>query len=94
MYLIKYKSLHSVTQRQINTTYQKYITLSDTNNTNDPLNFWSFVQFKRGHCRIPSSMKNLDVTFSNQQKIVDAFRDFFNSVYVVSRPVVHFLSAN
>lgn len=48
----------------------------------NPGNFWNFVNKSRSKSRIPEEMKVDNSTFDNNQAIVDAFADYFSSVYL------------
>nr|CAH7734652.1 unnamed protein product [Callosobruchus chinensis] len=47
----------------------------------NPKSFWSFVHQKHKASRIPGNMHNGDESHSNPTAIVNAFADFFKSVY-------------
>lgn len=70
--------------------YQNYIRMSETNIAKDSSNFWTYIENKERHSRIPGTIKNSEVTFDDEQKTVDGFGDYFNSDYVISDRTVPF----
>mgnify|MGYP005980603449 CR=1 FL=1 len=84
----KFKFYRSNSKQAIFNSYKNYVADIENRLHEDPKRFWGFIQSKKGTSRIPSTMKYNNCNFDDPNLIVDAFADYFNSVYVPSDPSV------
>ena len=68
------------------TAYRRYISNMELVVSSDPKKIWSFIDYKKGRTRIPGSMEFNNVKLESPQSIVNAFGEYFSSVYVKSDP--------
>lgn len=80
-HLEQFKQLRTLIKRQIELSYQEYLSNIQSSLLSDPKNFWSFIQAKRQQTRIPGKMFYLDKEYDSPQDIVNVFAEFFSSVY-------------
>ena len=66
---------------EINTAYKNYIRSIEQDICRDGSEFWSFIQAKKGFSRIPGILRDGDLEFTTSQDIVNAFSNFFKSVF-------------
>ncbi|KAK9869116.1 hypothetical protein WA026_002874 [Henosepilachna vigintioctopunctata] len=76
-----YSSLRAMVKSEIGSLYKAYIATSEHFINEDPSRFWSFIQDKRGCTRIPGIMQHEQSVYNNPNDIVNAFADYFSSVY-------------
>lgn len=69
-------------KEQIRLAYQYYITHVQNNLINEPKQFWSFVNSKKGSVNIPNEMVYNDLILKGGQNIVDGFASYFSSVFL------------
>nr|CAI5824675.1 unnamed protein product [Callosobruchus analis] len=85
-YKEEFRRLRSLTKLQIKEPYNQYIHNSENSIKTDAAAFWSFVNQKSRTSRIPGTMSFGSTNYSEPQKVVDAFAQFFESVYLLSDP--------
>lgn len=83
-----FSSLRRITKIKIDMAYRTYIHETESALKNNPRQFWKFVRQRRKKSRIPNSMMSGISSFDSPQSIVDAFADFFKSVYIQSSPPI------
>ena len=77
-YILSKKSVKALISRD----YNFYIRSTENSLLSKPKDFWNYVRDKRGRSRIPNLLK-LDETIVRQPiDIVNAFAEYFNSVYM------------
>lgn len=81
-----FKSYRTRSKILMKTAYNKYINNIENNIQHDPKSFWSFIKTKRGQTRIPGILQYNNVEISSPDGIVNAFGDYFKSVYIDSTP--------
>ena len=82
-----FRRLRRTIKIKIDVAYNRFIETSEHSIKSDPLKFWKFVRQRRNNSRIPGSMTRGDNRYESPHSIVNAFADFFKSVYVnSSRP--------
>ena len=79
--LDKFKQLRSLIKTQIHKAYKEYVRKTENNIRNDSKQFWNFINSKKGITRIPGKIILDDVSFNTPVGIVNAFKNYFNSVY-------------
>lgn len=77
----QYNFLRSEVKRMINAAYNKYIRKVESSITNDPVTFWSYIRSKNASTSIPEILTYNETQYSEPQYIVNAFANFFSSVY-------------
>ena len=82
-----FKQQRSLCKQLADAAYKNYISNIQSCISNDPKAFWSFIQNKKGGTRIPCFMRYKDSDLSSPTDIVDAFGEFFDSVYINSDPL-------
>ena len=84
-YYNKFKFLRSCIKRELHSSYHSYLTKTENNLTTNPKKFWSFIRQKKGQSFLPGIMRDSsNNTFENGLDIVNAFRNYFQSVYIES----------
>ena len=79
-----FKRLRRTIKIKIDIAYRNFVDSSENNIKSDPMKFWKFVRQRRRTSRIPGSMILGNNSFESPHSIVNAFADFFKSVYVNS----------
>ena len=79
-----FKLYRSRCKHLIKASYKEYIHRIENNISTDPKSFWAFVQSKKGGTRIPGVMHFNDSQLTSPEEIVNAFGEYFNSVYIAS----------
>nr|XP_022900159.1 uncharacterized protein LOC111413428 [Onthophagus taurus] len=77
----------SLSKHLITEAYNAYMNDVERSLISDPSTFWAYVRTRKGGTRIPGLMTNGNLEFSSGRSIVDAFSDYFESVYIQSDPV-------
>ncbi|XP_031349756.1 uncharacterized protein LOC116175664 [Photinus pyralis] len=77
----EFKRLRSKIKMMSSISYKNYVSSIEYSISKDPKRFWSYFHNKRGTSRIPGKMFLNDCTFNTPQSIVNAFKDYFCSVY-------------
>lgn len=77
----EFKRFRSIVKEKITTAYKAYLHNTEQSITNDPKQFWQFIQNKKNTTRIPGTTYGDNVTYSTPQHIVNGFGQYFNSVY-------------
>ena len=83
-YLIKFRYYRSLCKTLITSAYQHYLSNIQHSLSTDPKKLWEYIRKKKGHTRIPGVMYYNDSELSSPCAIINAFNDFFNSVYIAS----------
>lgn len=86
-HLARYKTLRSVLKSKLDLAYSQYIVRSEEAMTSDPSNFWSFIQEKKNCSRIPGTVYDANRQYNKPVDIVNAFGNYFSSVYEDSMDV-------
>uniref|UniRef100_A0A6P7H147 Uncharacterized protein LOC114344815 n=1 Tax=Diabrotica virgifera virgifera TaxID=50390 RepID=A0A6P7H147_DIAVI len=81
-YLQRAKDLRKTIKLEIQLEYKKFIERSQNSFKSDARQFWNFVNAKNNKSRIPGLMKYGSDKFTTSQDIVNAFANFFKSVYI------------
>lgn len=82
--LSNFKQKRAISKSLAHRDYKHYVVKCGNSIKNDPKRFWSFVNSKKGQTRIPSLMHHDNTELNNPQSIVDAFSDYFKSVFLQS----------
>lgn len=77
-YYVQYRSL---IKQQVKKAYREYVARVEASVIHEPKYFWTFIRNKKGNSRIPSRMYKDDVIFNSPKTIVNAFKQYFSSVY-------------
>ncbi|KAJ3652672.1 hypothetical protein Zmor_018617 [Zophobas morio] len=94
-YPLLYESLSSIdwTPLQniddVEKAYKRYISNTEKSISAHPKKFWAFIQSKKGTTRIPGLMVYDGTELSTPSDIVNAFGEYFNSVFIRSIPRDH-----
>lgn len=83
-----YRRLRSLTKTQVGCAYRTYIIGIQQNISNNPREFWSFIHSIKGSSRIPGIVYHADIAYDDPQAIVNAFSQYFSTVYADSNPNV------
>ncbi|XP_063915039.1 uncharacterized protein LOC135131302 [Zophobas morio] len=78
------KYYRSLCKTLITSAYQHYLSNIQHSLSTDPKKLWEYIRKKKGHTRIPGVMYYNDSELSSPSAIINAFNDFFNSVYIAS----------
>ena len=78
----EFSRLRALIKNQIKTAYNEYLCKVESSISDDPKNFWSYVQNKKGTSRIPSNLYHNDTSYDNPNDIVNGFASFFSNVYL------------
>ena len=81
----QFKYYRSYSKQLIFNSYKDYMSDIENRLHRDPKGFWGYIQKKRGNSRIPSSMHYNNRNLDQPNLIVNAFAEYFNSVYVLSK---------
>ncbi|XP_050512849.1 uncharacterized protein LOC126888546 [Diabrotica virgifera virgifera] len=81
-YLQRAKDLRRTIKLEVQLEYKKFIERSQNSFKSDARQFWNFVNAKNNKSRIPGLMKYGSDKFTTSQDIVNAFANFFKSVYI------------
>ena len=86
--LCNFRHFRSLSKRQINSAFNDFIMTAERNIDSQPQSVWTFIQSKKRNTRIPGQMKHNGTSIDSAQDIVDAFAEYFASVYLppVSKP--------
>lgn len=85
----EFKFYRSYCKQAICNSYKEYISNIENDLHHDPKRFWGFIQNKKGTSRIPASMNYINQNLEEPNLIVNAFADYFNSVYVPSNSCIN-----
>lgn len=88
-YNLEFSRLRALIKRQIKMAYNNYLNNVERSISDDPKNFWSYVQNKKGSSRIPSNMCYNTSNYDNPLDIVNGFANYFSSVYLPKANVPH-----
>ena len=88
------KRKRSTIKSLIDTAYSAFTDRAENSIKADPKCFWRYIHQKRNKSRIPCSMTLNGVSFDFPGDILNAFADYFSSVYVVSRDCSNLASPN
>lgn len=78
---LRYKSLRKELKSKISEAHKNFIRESEQKLRSDPSTFWSFVQDNKGYSRLPGVMNDGSQQLNRPHDIVNAFANFFASVY-------------
>lgn len=81
IYLVEYKNLRKNIKLQIDMAYKNYLSNIQNSIHDDPNVFWSYINAKKDCTRIPGKMTYADQELDTPGSIVNAFADYFGSVY-------------
>lgn len=87
--LIEFQRLRRTIKNQIKTSYNQYIERIQLSLTHDPRKFWSYVHAKNNSSRIPGQMIYQSNTIEHPQNIINAFGEYFSSVYQSSQSLTN-----
>ena len=76
-----FKNIRSTLKSKVKAAFQAYTINIENNIHSDSSLFWSYVQSKKGRSRIPGIIRDDNTEFSSPSAIVEAFSNFFQSVY-------------
>lgn len=79
--LDKFKHLRSLIKIQTQKAYKDFVTKTESNIHDDPAQFWNFINSKKGITRIPGKITFDDITYNTPTEIVNAFKNYFNTVF-------------
>nr|CAI5866027.1 unnamed protein product [Callosobruchus analis] len=68
--------------KQVKDSFQQYLQKVQGDLAVNPNHFWAFVQSKKGSSRIPGRMSLRNKVYDNPHEIMEAFAEYFQSVYV------------
>lgn len=80
-YYDQFKHYRALCKTLIENAYKDYVADMQDKLFQDSTKFWSYVNGKRNRTRIPGSMKYNDMQFNTPKEVMDAFADYFSSVY-------------
>lgn len=80
-HLERYKASRATLKLRVHSTYTAFIASRERAASEDPSTFWSYVNSLKGGSRIPTAMSRGDVTYDKPEDVVNAFADYFSSVY-------------
>lgn len=81
IYLENFKYLRSKIKRDINIAYGNYTRQAEGNISANPKSFWSYVNSKKKHSRLPPVMTYNHTELFNGDDIVEALADNFKKVF-------------
>lgn len=81
-YLTNFKQSRALAKTLSVRDYRHYVENIENSIKSDPSSFWSFVNNKRGKTRLPGRMHYNDTELNNPQAIVEAFSNYFSSVFL------------
>ncbi|EFA08522.1 hypothetical protein TcasGA2_TC006175 [Tribolium castaneum] len=84
-----FKHYRSCSKSLIFSAHKTHIRVTQESLTNNPKNFWKFVQQKKSATRIPGLMKYNNQELHDPLSIVNAFSNYFSSVYNQSKQTVN-----
>lgn len=76
-----FKGIRSSLKTEIDNAFTTFVLNVENTIQKDSSEFWSFIQSKKGHSRIPGTIRDGSNEFSTPESIVEAFSYFFQSVY-------------
>ncbi|XP_063921238.1 uncharacterized protein LOC135136039 [Zophobas morio] len=74
-------------KKLIKEAHNHYLSSIENSIINDPSKFWAYIQNKKGSTRIPGVMCYNNEEISNPADIVNAFGNYFHSVFIHSTPI-------
>lgn len=80
----QYNQLRADLKRKIDTAHGIYMAKAENSISDDPSTFWSFVRVHNSSGILPRVLTDGDHEYSEPEDIVNAFADFFRSVYSTS----------
>lgn len=81
--LFNFKQLRRLIKSQLRTAYREYLVDVERSFAHDPTRFWSYINNKRGHTRIPGAMHcGLGEELRDPQVIIESFATYFGGVYL------------
>nr|CAI5848848.1 unnamed protein product [Callosobruchus analis] len=81
-----FEDLRSIIKSHIKDAYRNHLRAVERSVKQDPASFWSFIHQKNKTSRIPGNMSYQGDSLGDPQSIVDAFANFFKSVYSPNEP--------
>nr|XP_022900843.1 uncharacterized protein LOC111413931 [Onthophagus taurus] len=80
-YSAEYKRLRCLTKQKISDAYTSFTISAEQSLSSDPRNFWNYIRQKTTTSRLPGKMMRDKSTYTDPEKIVNAFADQFSGVY-------------
>ena len=79
--LENFRQYRNLTKVQIKNLFKAYISNIEENMLHEPGALWEFIRNKNRQSRIPGNMQYGNTTLNTPAEIVNAFADYFSSVY-------------
>ena len=77
----EFRQIRARIKRNIDIAYKNYSTKVENSISTDPRSFWSFINAKKSSRELPAVVSDGNSQYSDPESIVNAFADFFRSVY-------------
>lgn len=77
----QFQTLRRLVKTRIKSDYVQYIKRTENNLKSNPKEFWSFAKSIKGFSPVPPSVNYNNVIHTKPQDVVDAFSDYFSSIY-------------
>lgn len=77
----QFSDLRSQIKREIHISHTHYLKHIENNIKNDSKSFWKYIQSKSNNSYIPNNMTYNNLNCDNMGDVVNAFADFFQSVF-------------